>query len=661
MLTKLAFRNVGKSFRDYAIYFLTLVTGVCVFYMFNSIYAQQELMEVTETINKSMQLLRQTLSIISVFVAVVMGFLIVYANNFFIKRRKREIGVYLTLGMNRRSISIILILETFVIAIGALVIGLILGIFGSQFMSVFTAKIFEADMSHFQFVFAPEATFRSVLYFGMIFLVVIFFNVYSVRKCKLIDLIYGGKKNERPILPNTGVSLAIFLAAVIMLITAYRLILWNGLININLWFALSLLLGATGAILFFFSLSGLLIMLVQRNKRIYLKGLNLFVLRQMGSKINTNFFSVSIVCLLLLLVIGVFSCGYSMQNVLSTELRASTPFDFSLYNNLYSDADGAPIEQKLPEEILHNTGVTGYAGLTVYKSGYVIGNLLTADGDNDRIKDIPLLLVSLSEYNQDQKLLGEKSLTLEPGQYVVSAGNDLYQKVGQSFLDNQVSIDLNGSTLFPNDKMNINPISNSAYFLYIIVEDSMIEGLPVDQYVLNINCASENDSKNFDELLEQYIKKIYQESTDVESAFTYYLSRSELYANSITTKAMVSFLAIYLGFVFMIVCAAVLAIQQLSEAADNRERYQLLKKLGTEQKMIHKALFMQILCYFVFPLGLAIIHSAIGLSAANEVIQHLGRIDVSQSIAATAGFVVAIYGSYFALTYFSSKSIIDKS
>lgn len=657
MLTKLAFRNVGRSFQDYAVYFLTLVIGVCVFYMFNSIYAQQELMEATERINESMELLRRTLSIISVFVAVVMGFLIVYANNFFIKRRKKEIGIYLILGMSHRSVSIILILETFVIAISALVIGLILGIFGSQFMSVFTVKVFETDMSRFQFVFAPKAALQSVLYFGMIFLVVILFNVCCVRKCKLINLIYSVKKNEKPVLPHVEGNLTIFLVAVAMLVTSYGLILRNGLININFCFTLSLILGAIGTFLFFFSLSGLLIALIQRNKHIYLKDLNLFVLRQMGSKINTNFFSLSIVCLLLLLVIGIFSCGYSIQNVLSTELKVSAPFDFSFYYRPYSDKKDTPIEEQLPEEILHDTGVTGYAGLTVYESGYMIGDFVVANGDNGITQDTPILLIPLSEYNQNRKLLGENDLTLERGQYIVSAGIDLYQQIGQDLIANQTPINLNGITLFPSDEIEIKPLSNNIYNFYIIVEDSRVEGFPVKQCILNINCASENDSQRLDRLLEQYI---YRESTGDESDFTYYLSRSGLYTSSITSKATISFLAIYLGGVFMIVCAAVLAIQQLSEATDNWERYQLLKKLGVEQKMIHKALFTQILCYFIFPLGLAIIHSVVGLNAANEVIQNFGDIDVSQSIVATAGFVVIIYGSYFALTYISSKSIIDR-
>ena len=215
MLNKLVFRNVKKSIRDYSVYFFILVMGVCIFYLFNSIYDQKEIMEVTQTTNESMQLLRRVLSYTSAFAAVVLGFLIVYANRFFIRRRKKELGIYLTLGMSRSKVSLILVLESCLLALAALVVGLVLGVFGSQVMSVFTAKIFEADLTGYRFVFSPEAAIKSILYFGVIFLVVIVFNIYTVGKCRLIDLLYGGRKNETNILPKFKVSLLLFVLAVL--------------------------------------------------------------------------------------------------------------------------------------------------------------------------------------------------------------------------------------------------------------------------------------------------------------------------------------------------------------------------------------------------------------------------------------------------------------
>ena len=110
MLFKLSFRNMKKSFKDYAIYFLTLVLGVAIFYMLNSIDSQQAMIEVSQSTREMIQLLIEMLGMVSVFIAIVLGFLIVYANNFLINRRKREVGIYMSLGMGRRQISGIILL-----------------------------------------------------------------------------------------------------------------------------------------------------------------------------------------------------------------------------------------------------------------------------------------------------------------------------------------------------------------------------------------------------------------------------------------------------------------------------------------------------------------------------------------------------------------------
>lgn len=310
---------------------------------------KKDIMVVTETTAKSMKALKQILSYISVFVAVVLGFLIIYANNFFIRRRKKELGVYMTLGMSKRNISTILMLETSFMACIALVTGLLLGIFGSQMMSVFTAKIFETDLSAYRFVFAPDAAVKSVIYFGVIFFVVMLLNTIAIGKYKLIDLLYSGIKNEMIRIKNMKTAIKVFVASVLCLAAAYALILNNGIIHVNLYFALSIIFGMVGTLLFFWSLSSILVQIMQRNKRLYFKQLNMFIVRQFSCKINTNFVSLSVVCIVLMLVIGIFSTGFSMQNILSTQLRTEIPYEYSAidYNNGESDT----ILSRLPSEI----------------------------------------------------------------------------------------------------------------------------------------------------------------------------------------------------------------------------------------------------------------------------------------------------------------------
>ena len=654
MLTKLVFKNVGKSMQDYTVYFFTLVFGVSIFYMFNSIYAQQDIMVVTEILTDSMIALRKILSVISVFVAVILGFLIVYANSFFIRRRKKEMGIYMTLGMSKGKISAILVFETFLMGLIALIAGLIIGVFGSQFMSVFTAKIFEADMTAYKFIFSPDAAVKSSLYFAVIFLTVIIFNTIAVSKYKLIDLIYGGRKNESLKIRSTKLSVLVFLVSIVFLGTAYALVLKNGIININRIFLWSIILGTAGSLLFFFSLSGILTKLIQSNKKLYYKNLTMFVTRQLTSKINTNFISISVVSIVLLLVIGIFSTGYSMKNILSADLKETAPYDVSFYGdgkgNYKTIYESLPLSIKGIDAISHEYSI--YRGDLHYKDFPVDYSSLSFD-----IGKRGLDFVMFSDYQKFLEMQGMEKADLPGNGYFIIASGDVYQHFAQQFLDRNVTISLGGKTLQPKGEVQNIKLSNSDSGITFVVNDGFSETLnkSPDQ-VLNMICKTGEGSKELQENLKQYSNsEDYQ-----EKGFWYYSSREDIYASSLAMKAIISFLAIYLGIVFMVACAAILAIQQLAQASDNKERYALLRKLGAEKKMLDRALFVQILCYFLLPFILGIVHSIVGLTAVNNVMMAFERVNVMDSVFIPALFIVFIYGVYFGLTYIGCKHILGR-
>lgn len=667
MLTKLAFKNIGKSLRDYAIYFLTLVLGVSIFYMFNSIYAQQELMEITKVPVLETPPIVAMLSVISVFVAVILGFLIVYANNFFIKRRKKELGVYMILGMEKSKISIVLILETVLIAIVALAVGLLLGILGSQFMSIFTANLFEADLTKYKFIFSFDAAVKSVEYFAIIFLIVILFNAVVLHKAKLIDLLYGEKKNETPKIKSTLVSVILFVVSVAMLAVAYIVILqYDATTNPNEnYIKIPVVLGAVGTFLLFFSLSGIFMKLLKSKKKFYYKGLNMFVIKQLNSKINTNFISMSIVCLVLFLVIVVFSSGYSAQNIISAQLREQVAYDFSL-DGEYRGPESNPEEDipeifiNFPKEIQTSREIKNYAEYSFFNMEETGGKYGDYDLDlsvlGSNISDSPLYFMKLSEYNQLRKINGLTPCNLSDNEYLIVYEDSGLSVVADQFIDKNIPVTVEGNALQTAKKAERLTFGNR-YFggIVFVVDDSLTENLWEQKRVLNINCISDEASISFQEKLEEY-----RNEAGAEAAFMNYKSKINIYAGNITDKATAAFLAIYLGFVFIITGAAVLAIQQLSEAADNKERYCLLKKLGADKKLLDKALFTQIFSYFMIPLLLAIIHSIVGIKAVYNLLIQLGQVNIASSIVLTAGFVILIYGAYFLLTYMGSKNIVNK-
>ena len=331
MLFKLSIKNITKSIKDYAIYFFALVLGVAIFYVFNAIDSQTVMLNVTSTQYEVIKLMTTILGGVSVFVSFVLGFLIIYASRFLIKRRNKEFGIYLILGMTKRKISLILFFETLIIGIISLGVGLALGVILSQLMSVLVANMFEADLTNFKFTFSSSSALKTLLYFSIMYLVVVIFNIIIINKCKLIDLLHGNKKSEKVKLKNPILCIIVFIISSVALSYAYYLVtegftkspLMNSLNGILIPIAL----GCLSTFFIFWSLSGLILKIVMHLKRYYYKGLNSFTIRQISSKINTTVFSMTVICLMLFCTICIFSSALSIKNSLSNNLKKLAPMN----------------------------------------------------------------------------------------------------------------------------------------------------------------------------------------------------------------------------------------------------------------------------------------------------------------------------------------------
>ena len=665
MFYKLAFQNVRKSLSDYMVYFLTLMFGVCLFYMFNSMETQQAMLAINESQRAIMKTLTTIMGGLSVFVSVILGFLILYANNFLVKRRKKELGIYMVLGMGKQKISMILILETAAIGLIALAVGLLIGTFGAQGLSVLTAQLMEVNLSNFHFVFSIDAAWKSALYFGVIFVIVMAFNTISVSRYQLVDLLTAAKKNQTLHVKKLWVSVALFLVAVGCLVTAYLLIIDNGMYVIDGEFWSAILLGIVGTLLFFFSLSGFLLRVVKTNKRIYYRNLNMFVLRQLNSKIATTFVSMSVICLILLLTIGTLSCGFGMSSALSQGLSWATPYDVSItaLHMEYPDNQGNNIPFDDVYTLCEDQGVDfsrfekEHAVYSSYTDGNVTYGSLISDEtvfeNAEQQKQVTVPLIKLSEFNQLLALQGKEPVELQRGEYLLTCNFDLLIPAFQQTLKNNTFLQFNEISYQPASsellEVQLSTFSSPSNSGTVVLPDEAFEGLRPESQVLNINYPDEKKEMS-EAALNEEIQTL---------SFSYNcISKIEMYENNIGLKVIVSYLALYLGVVFLITAAASLALQQLSEASDNIERYRLLRKIGTENSMINRALFTQILIYFAMPMGLAVIHSAVGITVANDIILQFGQLDILSNTLITAVFILLIYGAYCLATYLGSRNMI---
>lgn len=679
MLFKLSLKNIKKSMKDYAIYFFTLILGVAIFYIFNSIGSQTAMMTVSKSTSEILKLMTQILSGVSVFVSFILAFLIIYASRFLMKRRKKEFGVYMTLGMSKRKISLILFFETLFIGIISLTVGLLAGTVLSQFMSVVVADMFDADMTKFKFVFSESACIKTLIYFGIMYLVVMIFNTFNISKCKLIDLIYGNRKSEAVKLKNPWLCIIIFMVSACALGYSYYAVTEgiNEVLSTNKRMLAIIAIGSISTFFISWSLSGLILKIVKSNKKFYYKGLNSFTVRQISSKINTTVFSMTVICLMLFITICVLSSALSMKNSLNRSFESYAPRDVELSKRCDIDEDlkdyGYTDEQiegsKMSiKEILDKLdfdyqkyfkNIEEYA---IYTNNEV--NLKSVLGDyyenasskySSLIYDHKVELMKLSDYNKLVKSLNLKKISLDDNQYAYVANYEMSVNLENDALKTNPKIVIDGKEYLPRyDKcvdgfyeMAGNKINDG----FIVLQDSAFVNSKKTFEFLVADYNGETDK--IEEMVNDLINRDYYKNTNLTIN-----TKADIRDSSVGLGAIVTFIGLYLGIIFLISCAAILALKELSESSDNFIRFEMLRKIGVDEKDLNKALFRQIEIFFMFPLLIAIIHSIFGIKFSNYILKASGVSFDLNSIIMTAVFIVIIYGGYFVVTYFSSKNII---
>ena len=690
MYAKLAVGNVRKSLRDYAIYFLTLMFGVCVFYAFNSIAQQGAVLDLGQAQDKMLELLSMLINGVSVFIAVILGFLIIYANRFLIRRRKREFGIYLTLGMDRSKVSRVIVLETLLVGLLSLVCGLALGVVVSQVMLYATAALFDATIDTFTITFSGTACLMTIVCFIVIFLVALIFNVVTVSRYKLIDLINADKTSESVKLRSLPLSVALFVVSLVCLGVAYALLIDNGLNSINEQFAASTALMLVGTFLFFFSLSGFLLRVVQSNKKLYVRGLNMFTLRQLNSKVNTAFLSISLVCVALFLALTSTCGGFAICTTMNKSLANATIYDASLtayYADTSSIAQGGRSENDAPAQAdgydMHaalTRDVTGYedliakdAQIDIRITDLTMGYLMDATDfefssafNQLSMKDTPLPVITQSQFNELRALSGRDPIDLESDKFVICCDFDELKSFYQAFLNQNNSLEFNGTSLAPySNGLDDTPTETSTFSMntgILVIPDEL---MPTDALlwysILDIayNGSREQVEDSFNAAMDTaYGEDCLSYGNAPGWPFTRGMTAQFALGQAAGMTSVIAYLAIYIGFVLLIACAAILALQQLSEAADNKQRYAVLEKIGAEQGMVNHALFVQVGIYFLFPLMLAIAHSVVALFVVSDVVKLFGAIDIAAPLVLTVALALVIYGGYFLLTYFGSRNII---
>lgn len=609
MFFKLALRNVRRSFRDYGVYLLTLTFGVCLFYTFNSLDGQGAIVYLAQNGSPMVEVILASISIFSVFVAVVLACLILYANRFLLRRRKRELGTYLLLGLGQGQVSLVLVLETGLVALVSLVLGLGLGVLASQGLSQLTLSMFQISMDGMLGLhFSLKAAGKTVLYFGLIFLLVMFFSGVQVSRSKLLDLMQGDRRNEP--LRQRSLTWAVFqfVLGVVCLGVAYVMLLTFGMMILAMPMLCvpMLALGTVGTLLIFRSLSGFVLRLAQARPVFYYKNLNLFTLREWMSKVHSTYLAQTVICILLLLAMGITASSIGLNSTLDALAQDQAPFDITIQN------------QKGDVEQVDFDGELNAAGFDTAKKLSWQRDFLVYYSDTAVTGLYSSGVIGLTDYNVLREKSGEKPYT---GPLPAAIP---WEEVCR-LVNNGMGMDM------------------------VVVDDAMLSELEVRRQIWVADYAG--DAEETEAELIAALSELPQD------CLTRTDSRLMLYQDLMGNKILALFLGLYLGITFLLAAAAVLALQQLSQGADNAGRYAILRRLGAQESMVSRCAVEQVALAFLLPLALALIHSAVGMKAANDFIAQAGKVDALQSTLFTALMLLVVYGGYFLATALACRSL----
>lgn len=683
MLLRLAVRNMRRSLRDYAIYFVTLLIAVTVFYAFNSVGDQQVMHDIAASNNTNVvEFTGYMMNTFSVVVAFVLGFLVIYANQLLITRRKREFGIYLVLGMKPGQVSRILLYETIFIGLGSLVLGLALGVLISQLLSFATAALFGIAMPQYQFSFSPIACVATLACFAAIYIVVAIFNVITVRRCKLIDLIGAKTKRQKIIVRNPWICLVLFVVSLVLIGLAYWQLDVNGMtLLFDAEFQRATVLMLVGSLLFFFSLSGFAIAVLTRLRSVYFKRLRPFTTRQVASKFNTSFVSIWVVCVLLFFAITTFATGLGLIDAFTSDIEEANPYDASIIaydeETVYENGKGTkkPVDADISQTSAYlrqhianwDTLVTASSQLDFYglpdmTNGELMDTVNTHLADamsSTSMLNQGVQVVGLTQFNDVLALNDKQPVTLSSGEYLVTNNMSASQDIANAVVARHVPLPTPVGDLTPVsrvDKTQLNDFEMLSNALTMVVPDDVVAALAQtetpDAAYVNVMYVPRSNAED------TFISAV--EAVDAPGV-SITITREQMVGQASGLRVMITYLAVYIGLVLLITTAAVLAIQLLSLTIDSLGRYRLLSKLGCDTSMLTRSLFEQVVIYFVAPLALAICHSACAIFVLSEsLFAALGR-DIFPSIVMAACLVVAIYGGYMLITYLSSRTTVKQA
>lgn len=622
---KLIYRNLVRNIRDYLIYFMTLVISISVFYAFNAALQSGALESINADFRQLTKTISSTLTLLSQMISILIGFLILYVNRFLLKRRNKELGMYMLLGMKKQKISMIFIGETFMVGLLSLVTGILAGTFLAQLLAIACLRVFGGQVSDFTLSFSVDALKNTLLCFGIIYFLAMTLNLVTVSKVKLIDLLTAERRNEELKKSGNAAIVISFAAGILCLVLSALMLKTKDVFPDRNRMVCGVVLIVAATVLIFYSAAVIFLLLVRKNRKFYFKGINCFIVRQVGSRIKGNFLSMSVVCLLLTVTILLITTSTSIAVTMANLSKDFTPYDFVLsYEGQDPDVIHAAANYEYPSDL----------------SAIIDASFQIED-----------------KCANDLMTQGYPAVELPEDAFVINCNYKGTYEYVKYFADHSDSLTVNGKKLRLADKeikgyvYEMTSVSNNDRGT-LVVPDAVAALSKTDQYTLQGFWKEGTDTDYANSMLNKLVEH------DLDHSPFGWTSKARIYTMYYLAFGLPVYEFSYLGIIFLLVSVALISVQQLTQMSDNRIRYRILKNQGVSDQMMKSAVARQVGIYFAAPLVLAVFYTVLSLRVVMEKVSTFYNMEIRTSMIVTFFVLLLIYGGYYLATSASCKRMV---
>ena len=656
MLGKLAIRNTKRNLKDYLVYLVTITSSFSLILAFNLIASSDDVLKLSSGMNS----FKQVLAFVNIVIVFVVCFLINYTTRFMFEKRSKELGMYMLLGIKKKEIARLLVLENVLLGLLAFILSIPLGFLFSQFVSLVIVKL----------IGIPGVIFISLNFVSIGLLVVYFFAIYAlvllnllrrIRKMTVHNFLYFDKQNEKKMFRSSNKRSILFVISVILGITA--LFLWNSRCDFEKSsdpsFITYMMISMILLIISIYGVSAtcadMLLSVLLKNKKMKYKKDNLFVTRNFASKARTMSFTFGTLSLLILLSLLCLNFSSINKGVYKSSIELTAPYDVHVFDQKQPFDDLNDYIAVIDEDYTINETFE----YNIYKEpNYQIQNYY----DVQFYSFDPVMKVS--DYNKLLKLRNMDTIELKDNEYFLVTSSQLLYKVENN---NEIK-----TFNFSSHKLHLKGIDTKSFWynmtstgrFMVVVPDKYVKGLDVSEEHLIVDTAEETTAELEEKIRTELDHLLVVNDEDGTSHNEYYRVsvRGTAIEEQNSMTAMIASIALYIAFILISAVGTILAIQSLSDAAKYKYRYQTLRRLGVNDKLLFKTIRKQLLILFGVPVIYSVIASFCMLTSINNIYKVLLESQYTYLFYFIGGLAIFffIYGIYWIATYIGFKRNINE-